>query len=143
MKQETYSFADVEALLNKAAQAERDAMDADMQARYAAALMAEERRICYRSYLYRAGKVAAVLIMAAGIWYWQLPAPPPPMAIKQAAATTPPPPATMRVAAVLPALKGQAEYAAAPQCYWISGTGKKRSVMSPGVFTVKLYNVDL
>lgn len=144
MKQETYSFADVEALLSKAADTERDAMDADMQARYAAALMAEEHRIRCRSYLYRAGKVAAVLIMAAGIWYWQLESsPPPPMAVKQAAEAAPATPATMRVAAVLPALSGQAEYAAEPQRYWASSTGKRRSVMRPGGFTVKLYKVDL
>lgn len=146
MKKESYSFEEVEALLHKAAQAERREISQAMQERFAAALATEERRIVRHRYVGRLTKAAAVLIALIGIYWWQIPAKPIPVAVTTHEVRKQPVVVSMGIATVLPELRdlhGQEGYYPLPQRYLISASGKRRSVMSPGGFDVNIISCDL
>lgn len=146
MKKEPYSFEEVEALLHKAAHAEKCKMSEAMQVRFATALSTEARRIVRHRYVRRLSMMAALFIAIIGICWWQIPDKSTPMATtpqeKNKAAMA----VTMSIATLLPELRdlhSQDCYYPFPQRYLISDSGKKRSVMSPGGFEVNIYSCDL
>lgn len=147
MKKETFSFAEVESLLYKAAHAERREMSKTMQARLAVALSAEERRIARLRYVRRMSKVAAVLVFVLGILWWQLPSKPTPMNQMQNNTVKPVVAVTIRGSSVWSDLQsmpgGEGYYYPLPQRYFVSNRGKRRSVMCPGGLNVEIYSVDL